>query len=136
LQPVPVPKKVNLFVKAASGGTYVLFEDVRTTTVVGKLKALIHADDTFSHIKKDEMSLRLIAHVGKGVPTPEAEMREGDFLELADPTLTLAEAVTELRKKTATDADKLFFVISVPAPPLPPPLVPLEGESLPCLGNV
>ena len=61
------------------------------------------------------MNLRLVAHAGKGVPTPEEEAREGNFIDLTDPTQTLSEAITELQVKVpGTDVSKLFFMVSGP----------------------
>ena len=112
-----VPKEVVLFVGEAGGG----FVEIPGTTAgmrLSQLKALIVADESFSHLSKKTMVLRFVAHSGKGVPTPEAEKQDGNVLELTDPTQTLEEAITELQGKVpGADVSKLFIVASVPPPP-------------------
>ena len=106
---------IDAYVRALSGGSFVLVESIRTTSPVGKVKALINAHPSFKHLDQQTMALRLVAHAGKGVPTPEDEAREGNFVDLNDPTQTLSEAIAELQDKVpGTDVSKLFVVVSGP----------------------
>ncbi len=126
---VKVPKEVALFVRLDGG--FVFLDPIPISTPVGKLKALIVAHPSFKHLDEQTMVLRFVAHSGKGDPTPEAETRAGNFIELTSASQALEEAITELQGKVpGTDVSKLFFVISVPAPPSGPLEAPVPGESL------
>jgi len=129
IHPTPLLLQIDGFVRASSGGGFVLVEGIPTASSVGKVKALINAHPSFKHLDQKDMSLRLVAYSGEDIPSPEDETREGNFIDLTFPTWTLAKAIAELQGKVpGTNVSKLFIIVSAPPSSLRPVAsTPLDG---------